>query len=257
MRQRILYIGDLHGCFMGSIEQLIEELEPDLTIFLGDYFDHFGDTPESTARMALWLAGSIEKGNRIHLVGNHDLPYLTGGLVNCPGYTPEKARYVMHELDLDRWRKCSHTYYWAQPDLLVSHAGLSCTLLDELDIPPARTQQWLAKEFELAWQNLADPSLPQIHPFWRVGSARSQGTTLGCGGLTWCDWDHDFEPIPGINQILGHTPGPGVRIKTGYDDRLNFCIDTCDPHGAGPRQCLLWQHGQYEVLTLGKKYHAL
>jgi hypothetical protein len=31
-------------------------------------------------------------------------------------------------------------------------------------------------------------------------------------------------PIPGIKQIVGHTPGPEVREKRGKDSE-NYCID--------------------------------
>ena len=25
------------------------------------------------------------------------------------------------------------------------------------------------------------------------------------GGLLWCDWHTDFIPVPGLNQVVGHT----------------------------------------------------
>jgi predicted phosphodiesterase len=40
---RTLFIGDLHSCRPEPVEALIDELEPERTIFLGDYFDHFSD----------------------------------------------------------------------------------------------------------------------------------------------------------------------------------------------------------------------
>jgi hypothetical protein len=254
---RTLFIGDLHNCHTVGIEQLIDELEPDLTIFLGDYFDHFGDSPESAARMARWLAGSIEHDNRIHLIGNHDLPYMARGAVDCPGYTLQKAAYIAHELDLARWRERSRLFYWITPTLLASHAGVSLTWLQEQGLKPEQLHGWLEAEESRAWDTLSDPARPRIHPLLRVGSARTQGRTRGCGGLIWCDWDDEFIPVPGIGQILGHTPANGIRLKFGKYSTVNFCADTCDPRGGGPRQCLLWQHGQYEIIRLGGAYHDL
>lgn len=253
---RTLFIGDLHNCHTVGIEQLIDELEPDLTIFLGDYFDHFDDTPEIAARMARWLAGSIEHDNRIHLIGNHDLPYMSCGSVSCPGYTPEKAVFIAHELDLARWRERSRIFHWVTPTLLASHAGLSRRFLAEQNINPTRIHDWLAAEEVRAWQNLDDESRPRIHPLWRVGHARTQGHGRGCGGLLWCDWDEEFEPVPGIGQIVGHTPCRNIRMKSGKYSTINFCIDTCNPRGGGPSQCLLWQNEQYEIVNLAEKYHV-
>lgn len=253
---RTLFIGDMHSCRPEPVEALIDELEPDLTVFMGDYFDHFGDSLEATARMARWLAESLEVEDRIHLIGNHDLPYLTAGLIGCSGYTDGKASCIYRQLDRERWRERSHLFYWMEPGTLVTHAGISCSLLTQEDVPYERVRQWLTREVKPAWENLEDPDRSSLHPLWRVGKTRSLGWGTGPGGLLWCDWDHDFEPVPGLNQIIGHTPGHGIRIKTGPDGGLNICIDTCDPRGGGPRQVLLWQHGQYEIINLGDPYHA-
>jgi hypothetical protein len=37
------------------------------------------------------------------------------------------------------------------------------------------------------------------------------------------DWEM-FEPVPGVNQIVGHTPGKQVREKTIPGSR-NLCVD--------------------------------
>ena len=43
------------------------------------------------------------------------------------------------------------------------------------------------------------------------------------GGPLWMDWD-SFVPIPGIHQIVGHTPGTEVREALGGNS-TNYCLD--------------------------------
>jgi hypothetical protein len=43
------------------------------------------------------------------------------------------------------------------------------------------------------------------------------------GGPLWMDWS-SLEPISGIHQIVGHTPGDAVRKKVKPKSR-NYCLD--------------------------------
>jgi len=43
------------------------------------------------------------------------------------------------------------------------------------------------------------------------------------GGPLWMDWS-SLTPIPGINQVVGHTPGRDVREKMKRRSR-NYCLD--------------------------------
>ena len=33
------------------------------------------------------------------------------------------------------------------------------------------------------------------------------------GGITWLDWWCEFTPVPGLNQIVGHTPGVMAKAQ--------------------------------------------
>lgn len=44
------------------------------------------------------------------------------------------------------------------------------------------------------------------------------------GGPMTLNWNWEFEPIEGVNQIVGHTCGPKVREKSGPSSQ-NWCID--------------------------------
>ena len=79
---------------------------------------------------------------------------------------------------------------------------------------------WLVPEAMEAWRCLTAGK-----PHWIWGVGRARGGSHPCGGLLWCDV-HEFVPIPGINQIFGHTPGNLGTVKEGRDS-LNICLDTC------------------------------
>ncbi len=48
--------------------------------------------------------------------------------------------------------------------------------------------------------------------------------SLDRGGITWCDWN-DFNPIAGVQQIVGHTPDGYIRSKRIVKEEKNYCID--------------------------------
>ena len=93
--KRILSVGDIHnGPNLDHIDKAIARERPDLTVFVGDYFDQFGDGPEHAYRTAKWLKNSLAEPDRIHLWGNHDLAYWEPVHFRCPGYTPEKREAI-------------------------------------------------------------------------------------------------------------------------------------------------------------------
>jgi len=47
------------------------------------------------------------------------------------------------------------------------------------------------------------------------------------GGIFWCDFNAEFEPIEGLNQIFGHTAGKNIRVRH-TETSKNFCIDCLD-----------------------------
>lgn len=53
---------------------------------------------------------------------------------------------------------------------------------------------------------------------------------LKWGGITWLDWYHEFQPIPGLHQIVGHTVDICARAKfldnQGKVTRRDFRVPT-------------------------------
>jgi len=70
-----------------------------------------------------------------------------------------------------------------------------------------------------------------LHWFYGVGHAR--GGNLKAGGIVWCDFDHEFQPIDDLRQIVGHTNQWETGKATQYHrdgainivDANNICID--------------------------------
>lgn len=59
--KKLLAVGDIHHRpNLEQIDAASDREKPDLTILLGDYFDHARHT-------ALWLKQSLGKPNRVHL----------------------------------------------------------------------------------------------------------------------------------------------------------------------------------------------
>lgn len=125
---KIIAVGDIHhGPNLEQIEAAIEREKPDLTIFIGDYFDQFGDQPEYAYLTAKWLKSSLVKPNRVHIWGNHDLPYGFPEYSFCPGFDPAKERAIRSVLGESDWRKLQlwHLIRFNGEHWLFTHAGLS------------------------------------------------------------------------------------------------------------------------------------
>ena len=98
-------------------------------------------------------------------------------------------------------------------NVLVTHAGLTrqvfelepCTIA-QLD---ARLTSW--------WHDRWSP----VH--W-IGTCR--GGSDPVGGTFWCDYNREFEPIPGLTQVFGHTAfGSKGEIRRVEDSYNVDCLD--------------------------------
>lgn len=197
-----LIIGDVHHK-VAEAERLIARHGGWGTkvLFLGDYFDTWGDGPAQAAKTAAWLAESVRKRDRVHLVGNHDLPYLFPDvpLLRCPGFSEEKRLAALPQLDTVRERlRLAH----AEDGWLCSHAGVHDGLFSAGE--PLPSPEAIADLANGYFARLPEVPWPEI---FGVGAAR--GGKQACGGLTWQDWNVEFRPLPGLNQIVGHTPRLG------------------------------------------------
>ena len=212
---RCLVIPDIHhrNGLVAEIRQRHSELP---VVFLGDYFDDFGDGPFDIRQTCARVAQALEDDRDCFLLGNHCFAYLAYDLGvlwgRCAGWTLAK-QLVFHEyFPGDTLLRRTNWLVWVQ-GWLLSHAGITNELYRRF--AKRRTEeeicQW-AEDAESAFRaGVADPALV---------AGRDRGGQYPHGGLLWCDWN-SFRPVPGVRQIFGHTIGSDVREKSG-----SFCLDT-------------------------------
>ena len=208
---RALIIPDLHNHVENAEHWLGVSAAPRV-IFLGDYFDDFHDDAFDARRTATWLRHRIETTEDVFLIGNHDAAYMfaeAGGLY-CPGFTPEKAEAIRGILERRHWDRFKLVHQ--EQEWLLSHAGIHPAWIGETGV--AGILRRCAEAVELAWEGEFDPIL---------GAGLDRGGKQRHGGPLWMDWG-SLVPVPGINQIVGHTPGREARMKIGPESE-NHCLD--------------------------------
>lgn len=213
-QDKVVVLPDVHDKY-AKAEALIARESPCSVVFLGDYFDGRGEDPEGTAE---WLAGSMAKPERIHLLGNHDMHYLCDNLdLRSSGYDS----LVLKDIQAARvpWEKAA-PYCWLDETLLCTHAGLSAALVRSVagSDSAADAKSVIGK----AYNQLEAAKSGGDAPLFGIG--RKRGGPQETGGITWCDYA-EFEDIAGIRQIFGHTRDFDVRTRI-VGDTGHYCIDT-------------------------------
>lgn len=203
-----LIIPDIHLRWKQA-EDIIASVKHDEVIFLGDYFDDFGDTPDMISETCEWLAASVKKPNRIHLFGNHDVHYaFTYRTFCCSGYEQWKYFLIYDSLPRDTWDHVKW-YHILDDTWLLTHAGLHKSNLPK-DIRALHTDRpkflqeianYLDVEIKEGFRKAANNT-----GSWIFNAGASRGGFNKVGGISWCDYQSEFHPIKGLNQIVGHTP---------------------------------------------------
>lgn len=186
-------------------------------IFLGDYFDAFDDSEGGHTATARWLTWSVQQPNRTHLLGNHDPYYFTGKkCCECPGNNDVKYKASRALLTQEVWTSM-YTHFWLRNNFLATHAGLSINQAHPMMPLPAFMERQETQFKEACRHNLD-------HPWLHLGSRGMIGARQIAGPL-WCDWN-DFEGIPGLHQIFGHSVRKGPKVKSfGENDSLSWNIN--------------------------------
>lgn len=212
---RTLIIPDIHNK-IAKVKDLLGRVEYDQTVCLGDWFDNWNDTPDDARRTAEYLIEFLEDPKHLTLIGNHDLPYITGDdRDHCSGFTVEKFAAIRSVIPKHRWSDWLNTkslrIQIVLGNSILTHAGWD--------------QYW----------SQADAS-EGISYFFGIGNrpewfnaGRDRGGILPVGGPFWVDFrsldPYDFQD--GLYQIVGHTQNRNVRLKNGA-----ICLDTSLRHYA-------------------------
>lgn len=209
-----IVIGDVH-LKHDIAEAIASKFDDHNVIFAGDFFDDFGDTLEKVQQTAEWLKYSLSKPNRIHLYGNHDLPYHPEVVSNIAGEwmgtTPTKKHIINNVLTLDDWNKLK--FFHIQNDWVISHAGFCehwfanpLTGTIEFD----KVDRKLNYSFNKLKTDASDNCI------WALD--RRRGGQNQWGSILWMDWSK-LPLIRGVKQIVGHSPVS--RIQKISDNVVN------------------------------------
>jgi hypothetical protein len=220
---RAIIISDLHNR-VEWVEPALSSLQYDKVIFLGDYFDNFDDTPEDAKKVAKWLKQSLPKPDRVHLCGTHEMWYRfpDNPFLQASGNTKQKSDLINHILAANDWNLLRLCYY--EQGFLLTHAGIHSYLLGKNNLSTQEMLDRIKSETEKALQDVKNG---KINPWLDAGFAR--GGLQIVGGITWLDWLDEFEPVPYLNQIVGHTQLRFPEEKT-TENSKNYCLDTRNKH---------------------------
>lgn len=227
----ILLIPDVHMDIQWVERILSEEAgQWDHVVFLGDYFDSFKQPPAVATYVEMCdylLTLRREFGDRItFLLGNHDIPYMEAldyacdesplpELINeCSGFDPDGARIVAKRLGADFFAGCR--LFVRAHGFLISHAGIHKRLWRH-DVPWLDPYESLEALCQIALDHLHDKRMAIL------GCGASRGGWEEIGGITWQDWNFEFDDDSNLPpQIVGHTQSSvqGVRRKG-----RSYCID--------------------------------
>lgn len=205
----LLIIGDIHNC-TGRAEYICQKFPDHKKIFIGDYFDNFGDSPAEAEKTALWLKQSLNKTDRIHLFGNHDFPYYVNANKNplkvfCSGFTISKLQLIEKILSPSDWSKLK--YYHYENGWYFSHAGFTRQWWAD-PLTGKITQDridYVLKECETQLKSGIEPK-----PLWAADFFR--GGNNSKGGILWNDWNN-LDYIPNFWQVVGHTPNNHISVR--------------------------------------------
>lgn len=208
-----LIIPDLHLRWQHA-NKIIENNPTEEIIFLGDYFDNFGDDPNQVEEMCDWLEHSVNQPNRIHLFGNHDIQYaFDNKFFRCSGYEQWKEFIIKDRFNsFERFWSKFRYYHILDNIWFLLHGGLHPSF-----IPKSISKIENRDKFYSELSTYLDSEIIKGHrnQSWIFGIGKSRGGAQNHGGIVWCDFNREFEPILGLNQIVGHT-----SLRTGKAEWL-------------------------------------
>ena len=230
--QKIVIVADPHNDYK-KLDVIFTKEGGDINICLGDWFDSFtlDDTNDYISTAKYLKDVFLPNPKNYTLFGNHDLHYLFNSPTSwCSGY--EQWKYDAIDTVIGKVRgDIQDKFHWSVvvDDILLTHAGLDRRLLP----PICATNEVIFKYLDEN-NNDARTKLKINEPHWFYGAGYSRGGRNKCGGIVWCDFNEEFQPIDDLRQIVGHTNQWETHRATQHItegvmnimDANNICIDT-------------------------------
>lgn len=206
-----IVVGDLHGEI--SFYQQVRSMFDEKIILVGDLLDSLIFTRTEQYRLLELVLNDIEAGQTECIFGNHELGYLMKRML-CTGHSSSfESRIIPFKSRM--WKLMKPFIFDMENKVLITHAGLNSQLLHEAFslVPPAEHDMELIDLFLTeSWRE------PDDGIIYNIGHSR--GGSERNAGIFWSDYYADFNPVEGLSQVFGHTPGSDIR-KRGN----NWCID--------------------------------
>ena len=245
---KTIVIPDVHQRVSSVRHILNAETNYDEVVFLGDWFDSFYEPPKVTAfeETCEYLRHLVldhhNKDKFVFLLGNHDIGYIyenknySDKAISktlkyfCSGFTASKAKKFRHqffdrglkdEFFTEHFKPAHRTQGWT-----LSHAGI---VLEHF--PYGYSIDQLVNELlPDVWRNFRN--LEYNHNWLISGAGVCRGGWCKVGGVTWCDWNMEFNASPDIGkQICGHTTTKEPSVLAMNTDYESWNLDTEKDYG--------------------------
>lgn len=209
---RLCIIPDIHNR-VDLTKSLIdkEHNNVDKFVMLGDYFDHFFDTPDDVKRTANFLKEILNDKFEL-LIGNHDLHYIMDhDAFKASTWTQEKFDAVNEVISESDWEK----FKWSYLDnrWLFSHSGIQMEGFSEEKL-----------------DNILNSHIEEV-----IENDLSRSSWFSPHGTFWqkylSDTPYADDEHGPLNQVVGHTVLPKWNMKQFIGYRVYF-IDTCSQNYA-------------------------
>ncbi len=195
-----LIIPDVH-LKMDTIQRILNKESYDAVYFLGDFFDDWNDNPTKNAQMAQKLNEWMNRDDCHFIYGNHDVHYLFNDeSLICSGFDELKKIAIRNFINIKTVEK-RFRFHHQVDGWLLTHAGCDIrNIPKDVNLDIHSIGDYLVKQTDVCKNQLA---MGRKHWFFQAGYAR--GGSYPVGGVIWCDWFDEFQPIQGVKQIVGHT----------------------------------------------------
>lgn len=234
----LFIIPDVHQDWMTArkLRESNQALSSDAVVWLGDFLDDFDSTKEDFIETLKVVHDAFDRGDRV-LFGSHDLQYVFGPRYICSGYQSAYKELIDDDLR-NLWREKGGSSLTVEHDesatVLLSHAGFCDSLLDFAAG---------GKDHHFVKTYLKEGVVNSV-----TSAGWVRGGKFPYGGPFWLDWNVEFMPVEGFNQVVGHTRSKEIVRECSAVDgsSINFCID----NGLQSAMLLNSETMEYEMVTV-------